>query len=62
MPFQGAPFDRIVTFFEEYNDIDKSLAGQSLKEIHKLTLIAVIEDDKTDTNHKEVSLKNQLRI
>ena len=62
MPFQGAPFDRIVTFFEEYNDIDKSLAGQSLKEIHKLTLIAVIEDDKTGTNYKEASLKHQLMI
>ena len=61
MPFDGAPFDRLKTFFKEYADADKTLAGESLKAIHKITLIAIIADDMNRTNCKENSLKLHLK-
>ena len=61
MPFDGAPFDRLHTFLEEYGESNATLTGLSLKEIHKMTLTAVIEDYLNGTNCKEELLKLQLK-
>ena len=61
MPFEGKPFDRLTTFLKDYGNPDHSLAGLCLKEIHKMTLTAIIEDDLNNINIKVESFKFQLK-